>query len=69
MDVKNVLRVFIHCTLLTFLTFFFTFPALLFLKKLGNWNKHIKQEITVTFSLLCNKVDKRYRPINIVRQH
>jgi len=37
------------------------------LKNSGKWRTHIvTQQIKMTFSLFCNKVDKRYRPVNII---
>jgi len=53
----------------TFLTFF-VFTAFLIFKKLKN-GIHILQNNKVAwlFLLLCNRVDKRHRPINIIHRY
>jgi len=51
---------------------FFLISTFFYLKNVGKWHIHIiKQQMKISFLLLCNNVDKRHRPthINIVLQN
>ena len=61
---RKTCLLFIHSTVFTFLTFFYFYNVF---KQFEKRHTHIiKQHIKMTF-LLCSKVDKWFRPINIHR--